>query len=215
MTGSIQRRQADTGGARRARRRDVRRLGILKAAARIFHDRGVAEAGMRDIAEAADLSPANLYHYFSGKDEILFFCQERSLSRLLEALKESRRAGTSAADRLERVLRAHAGVVLGEVEGGAAHLAVDALSEPRRRRIVARRDRYEQGVRQLVAQGIRNGEFIACDAAITTRAMLGAVNSTATWFRPDGSRPAASVAQALANYLVRGLRAHQNGHRRS
>ena len=37
---------------------------------------------MRDIAVAADLSPANLYHYFSGKDEILFFCQDRTLDRL-------------------------------------------------------------------------------------------------------------------------------------
>lgn len=168
---------------------------------------------MRDIAEAADLSPANLYHYFSGKDEILFFCQERSLARLLEALTASRQAGASVTERLESVLRAHAAVVLGEVEGGAAHLAVDALSAPRRRQIVVKRDRYEHGVRRLVTQGIQRGEFVECDAAITTRAMLGALNSTATWFRPDGSRPAASVAETLAAYLVRGLRVHQNGHR--
>ena len=64
----------------------MRRLAILKAAARAFRDKGFAAAGMRDIAVAADLSPANLYHYFRGKDELLFFCQDRSLDRLLAAL---------------------------------------------------------------------------------------------------------------------------------
>ena len=46
---------------------------------------------MRDIAEAAELSPANLYNYFNGKNDILFFCQDSSLDRMLEALEKARR----------------------------------------------------------------------------------------------------------------------------
>ena len=65
------------------RRRDARRDEILRAAARIFRERGFEAAGMRDIALAADLSPANLYHYFKGKDELLFYCQDRALDRML------------------------------------------------------------------------------------------------------------------------------------
>ena len=57
------------------RRYFTRRLEILRAAGREFRVRGFAETGMRDIAEAAALSPANLYNYFRGKHEILFFCQ--------------------------------------------------------------------------------------------------------------------------------------------
>lgn len=182
-------------------------MGILRAAARIFRDRGFAESGMRDIAEAADLSPANLYHYFSGKDEILYFCQDRSLDLMLRALERSRAGGNGRAGRLRQVLHAHAQAVLDEVEGGAAHLAVDALSEPLRRKIVAKRDRYERGLRRLVTDGIKHGEFIECDAAVTTRAMLGAINWSATWYRPGGESPAAAVAGMMASYLVRGLTA--------
>ena len=66
--------------AERSRRRaEAQRLNILRAAARVFRQRGFAGAGMREIAREADLSPGNLYHYFRGKHEILFFCQDRWL----------------------------------------------------------------------------------------------------------------------------------------
>jgi AcrR family transcriptional regulator len=196
-----------TASARRARRRDGRRIEILRAAARIFRDRGFAESGMRDIAEAADLSPANLYHYFSGKDEILYFCQDRSLDLMLNAVTHSRNGGDGLKGRLTHVLNAHAHAVLDEVEGGAAHLAVDALPDPLRRKIVAKRDRYEHALRRLVTEGVRRGEFVECDPAVTTRAMLGAINWSATWYRPGGEWPASAVAEAIAAYLVRGLMA--------
>src|SRR5215470_46164 len=71
---------------RQHRRYLTRRLEILRAAGREFRTRGFGETGMRDIAEAAELSPANLYNYFPGKNDILFFCQDSSLDRMLAAL---------------------------------------------------------------------------------------------------------------------------------
>jgi AcrR family transcriptional regulator len=186
------------------RRRDATRVAILRAAGRIFRERGFAETSMRDIAAAADLSVANLYHHFAGKDEILFFCQDRSLDLMLAAIAEARRMPASGPERLRHVLRAHGEAVLDEVEGAVAHLATEALSEPLRRRIVAKRDRYEHALRRLVAAGASQGA-INGDVAVLTRAMLGAINWTTTWFRPDGERTAASVADTIADYLIRGL----------
>src|SRR5262245_8910041 len=153
------------------RRRDAARVSILRAAGRIFRARGFADTGMRDIAAAADLSVAHLYHHFSGKDEILFFCQDRSLDLMLAAVAQAGRIRTGAADRLRHVLIAHAEAVLDDVEGAVAHLATDALSPRLRRRIVAKRDRYERSLRSLVAAaatGLDPG-----DLAPVPRAMLG------------------------------------------
>jgi AcrR family transcriptional regulator len=191
---------------RRLLRADTRRLEIVRAAARVFRARGFAAAGMRDIAVAADLSPGNLYHYFRGKDEILFFCQDRSLDRLLIALAAARRARRPLADRLRELAAAHVLCLLDEVEGSAAHLEVDALPPALRRLIVAKRDRYERGVRAMVADGLRRRALRASDSTIATRAFLGALNWTAHWFRPEGTHDTTHVAQLVADYAVAGLR---------
>jgi len=190
---------------RRSRRADARRVDILKAAARVFRARGFAAAGMRDIAASADLSPGNLYHYFAGKDELLFFCQDRTLDRLLEALVAARRPRGPLPDRLRTLATAHVLCLVGEVEGSAAHLEVDALPPRLRALIVAKRDRYERGVRSLIAGGIRRGDLRDADATIATRAFLGALNWTAHWFRPEGSWSADRIAAAVASYAVAGL----------
>jgi len=190
---------------RQRRRYQARRLEILRAAGRQFRSRGIVETGMRDIAEAAQVSPANLYNYFQGKSEILFFCQDSSLDRLIAALEKVRCAKTSAAARLRQVIVSHLRCLLDEVEGSAAHLLTNALPLRQQRYLVAKRDRYELGVRNLIASGMRTGEFVSGDAALVARAMLGALNWSVQWFRPDGPMRAEEIAEKLAEYLIRGL----------
>jgi AcrR family transcriptional regulator len=199
-------RSSNDGASERVQRKnDARRLAILRAAARVFRRLGVSATGMREIAEEADLSPGNLYYYFSGKDEILLFCQERTLERLLGAVKAARSIPGSWAGRLRSVLSAHVHCMLDELEGATAHLEVEALPEAMRAPVVQKRDAYERAVRALVAEGSRSGEFSSADAALVTRAMLGAVNWTARWYRNDGAQSVAEIAESLSDYLVRGL----------
>ena len=191
--------------AARARRYDARRDGILRAAAGGFRDRGEAAAGMRDIAIAADLSPANLYHYFKGKDEILFYCQDRALNRMLAGIAASRQALSDPGERLRAVLITHVLTMLDEVEGATAHLQVEGLAPALRERIVRKRDRYEHAVRRLVTDGIRGGVFVAGNASLLTRAMLGALNWVVTWYRPAGPQTPRQIAGEMSRYLVRGI----------
>jgi AcrR family transcriptional regulator len=187
------------------RKNDARRLGILRAAARAFRRFGLSATGMREIAQEADLSPGNLYYYFKGKDEILLYCQERTVDRLLGEARRAKTGPGSLAERLRTLMSAHVHCMLDDLEGTTAHLEVEGLPEGMRSGIIAKRDAYEHAVRDLVAAGMKRGEFENGDASLVTRAMLGAVNWTARWYRHGGAQSVADVADAFADYLVRGL----------
>jgi AcrR family transcriptional regulator len=195
-------------------RYQARRLEILRAAGGEFRARGFEQTGMREIAAAAKLSPANLYNYFHGKHEILFFCQDIALDRMIAALGKARRLRAGATERLRLVIVSHVMCVLDEVEGSAAHLVPTELPARMQRTLAAKRDRYEDGVRQLVVAGMRAGEFVECDPALATRAVLGALNWSVRWFNPGGALTAAEIAAGLADYLLRGLVANGSSSRR-
>ena len=183
----------------------ARRIGILRAAAQVFRQRGFADTGMRDIAEVAGFSHGNIYYYFATKLELLFFCQDYSLDRMIEAMDELAHQRLAADEKLRRIVERQLRFMLDELDGAAAHLEIDALSPAMRTRIVKKRDAYEGMVRKVIVDGMRSGAFRRVDAGLVTRAILGAINWTARWYRPTGPMPASEVALTFSDYLVRGL----------
>jgi AcrR family transcriptional regulator len=199
------------GQSRRERRREEERLRIIRAAERVYRERGFAAAGMREIAAEADLSPANLYHYFGSKEELLYFCQDRALDRMLVALEAARTARGPVPERLHQFAVEHILCLIDEAEGSAAHFEVDALSPELRASISAKRAEYKDGLRALIALGIRRGELRRADPTLAMRGFSGALNWTAHWYRPDGPYTAREVAQQIADYAIAGLTAGAGG----
>ena len=60
---------------------DKRRL-ILHRAAAVFADEGFDRASVSRVAQACEISKANIYHYYASKDEILFDILDQYLSGL-------------------------------------------------------------------------------------------------------------------------------------
>jgi AcrR family transcriptional regulator len=81
---------------------------ILEAAREVFARRGFHQASIREIARAAHLSLAGLYHYVGGKDELLFLVLDRALDRLI-AMADAARDDDAAPPetRLLALIRTH------------------------------------------------------------------------------------------------------------
>lgn len=86
----------------------TRRAAILQAAARLFAERGFRAVGMADIGEAAGMSAASLYRFFTGKGAILGALWDQALSEVSAAAHDAVAEADSADERLELILRAHA-----------------------------------------------------------------------------------------------------------
>lgn len=67
--------------------RAFRREAIIAAATRVFALKGVANAKVKDIAEAAQLSHGLLYHYFSSKEAVFEALVEHMMAEVEEKLE--------------------------------------------------------------------------------------------------------------------------------
>ncbi|MEE8141865.1 MAG: TetR/AcrR family transcriptional regulator [Planctomycetota bacterium] len=185
--------------------RGLRKRQILRAASLEFRRKGFHNTGMRDIAAALEMTVSNLYYYFKNKQEILAFCQEEALSRLLALADWTRGLKLRADARLGLLATGHV-LCLNEVTPGSlAHLEVEELEASYRSSVMEKRDRYEAALRQLLEEGIAQRVFRVTDVKIAVLAILGALNWTVKWFRPDGPKSAHSIGRLFAEQLVRGL----------
>ncbi len=190
--------------ARHAKARQ-RRIEILKSAAAAFRRRGYHGASMGEIARALRMTKGSLYYYFKNKEEILFFCHDYSLDILLEVLERVEEAGGSPADRLRGLVESFVHHILDDLRGTAMTLEFHALSPPLLRRVIAKRDRFDRGVRRLIQDGIDSGAFAPDDPKLLTFAILGAVNWIPRWFDPGGPASSEVIGRVFADYLVAGL----------
>lgn len=182
------------------------RIEILKSAARVFRRLGYHGATMARIAAALRMKKGNLYYYFRSKEEILFACHQYSLDRLLGLLDEIERAQMPPEDRLRALIVAAVHIILDELHGTALFLDLEALTPAHRRAVVARRDRFDQGLRQVVKDGIAGGRFTGADPKLLSFAILGAVNWIPRWYSPEGPSTSEEIADRFADYLIAGLR---------
>ncbi|MCO5991870.1 TetR/AcrR family transcriptional regulator [Actinoallomurus rhizosphaericola] len=79
---------------RRERKKAATRQALADAALRLFLERGYDQVGIRDIAEAADVSTTTLFKHFPGK-EALVFDEDAELEAALIAAVRERPEGTS------------------------------------------------------------------------------------------------------------------------
>ena len=182
------------------------RVEILKAAAAAFRRLGYHGATVEEIAAALQMKKGNLYYYFRNKEEILFACHQYSLDRLLAILDEIERSGVSPEQKLRRLIGAFVHTILDELHGTALGLDLEALSPAHLRTVIARRDRFDKGMREVLKEGIRSGTFVYADAKLLSFAILGAVNWIPRWYNPAGPSTSEEIADKFAEYLIAGLR---------
>jgi len=191
-------------------RTDRRKREILLAASRVFRRRGLHATGMRDIAEEIGMHVGNLYYYFRNKQDLLAFCQQDALDGLLNLAADIEAQELPPDQKLRQLIVGHIVRVNEETPGSLAHLEVEALTGSARETVQRRRDRYEAVYRNLIQDAVETGHFVSADPGVAARAILGALNWTVKWYRPDGDRECTQIAHEIAAIMVRGLAAPES-----
>lgn len=186
------------------RRRRRRRAQIMRAAMHALREKGYQATTLDDIAERVGMRKTALYHYFRDKETILYGCHRETLTNLARIMRKGRRL-KSATERLSYLIREHVMVMAGRLGGSPLTLEVAVFTGEHREVLIAARDRYEREVREIIEQGMREGEFRAGDAKTAAFVVLGALNWIANWFRAEGELRPAELADRFVVQLLLGL----------
>lgn len=180
---------------------------ILEAAAQVFRQKGFHGASMADIADAVNLQKASLYHHVSSKQEILFELLDRALELLLERVSPIARLDLPADERLRRMIREYLQILAENTDLSAVLLFEHRSLEGRQHaRHIPNRDKFENLWRDVLRDGVRTRQFVCDDIPLSTRALLGILNWTITWYRPNGSLTVEQISDHYSNLLLNGLK---------
>ena len=86
---------------RRGREREARRLNIVRAARKLFYEKGFKDVTVSQIARKAEISKGAVYLYFTSKEEIYSHILLSDLDNIYNVVLNSLKDGKSATKMLE------------------------------------------------------------------------------------------------------------------
>lgn len=185
-----------------------RKREIIHRAAALFDKVGYHGVNMNMIAEAAGLKKPTLYHYISGKDEILFGLHELMIGTLQKNTDARLAAGADAME----VLR---GVVVdvfklihdypGFVRAFFEHFR--ELSHPQRAEIAIKRDAFIAVILGVIKKAMADGTINKADPRLTANCLFSIGNWAYQWYRPNKDPAPEELADQCWTIFRRGLAA--------
>lgn len=185
---------------------------VRRAAIALFAQRGFHGAGIRDIAAAAKLTSATLYHYMKNKDDLLVEIMSDTITPLLGAAQRIKGETSSPVEALASLVEHH---VWAHASDRLSAIVTDtelrALSGARLRRVVKLRDDYEHCWRDIVQSGVREGQFETGHADLAARAILEMATGVSHWYSPSGKMRLEDLCAEYADWALALLRAKRGG----
>lgn len=92
----------------------TKRIRILRAAIRIFSQRGFFNSKVSDIAKAAGVADGTIYLYFKNKDDLLISLFEEKMGEVVAEVREKVLRGSGPMDRLWIFIENHMNLLVRE-----------------------------------------------------------------------------------------------------
>jgi AcrR family transcriptional regulator len=194
----------------------LKREEILEAAACCFAQQSYPAASMQEVAARLGTSKARIYHYYESKDALLFDLLDRYTQRLLALIGESEALAQRKKLDDKAALHALIEAFLIEYESSATtHVSLlndtkflsDASQEskPSQRALIVQRQRdivsaFTRFLRRAYPQRLNDQNQTAL-----TMMLMGMMNWTFTWLRPDGAISYTQYAQEVVSTLEHGF----------
>ena len=126
---------------------------------------------------------------------------------LLRAIDEVNDVYFNAEEKLATAIKNHVKIVTGDLDSSTVflrewrRLPAEKLAE-----FVKLRNRYEEGIMQILINGENENVFEAPDKKFAVLTILSAVNWITEWYSPKGNMTPDEIAEHLFRFITTGLR---------
>jgi AcrR family transcriptional regulator len=188
---------------------EEKQRGILDMAASVFADQGMDKASMSQIAQAASVSKALLYHYYPSKDALIFAIIVTHLEGLEAAIEQADDPSLPPKDRLRKLV----GAVLENYRGADNEHKVQlnasaALNDVQKAEIMA----IERQVVKRFSAVLReiNPDLDSKERPLltpVTMSLFGMMNWVYMWFKDGGRISRDDYADVATTLILEGIKA--------
>lgn len=180
---------------------------VVRAAGRLFAERGYHGTSMRDLGDELGLLGSSLYSHIGGKDELLVEVIRRGGGMFQDLADAVVAADVDPAERLRMLIRGHVQIMVDHLDEVRTFLnEARFLPDDERAVVLDLRDRYERTYRLTIQEGITDGRWSADrDPALTAMLVLSLLNALDRWYRPEGASDPDQIAERMYDFAIRGI----------
>ncbi len=182
-----------------------RKAQIYRAAAELIVQKGLDATSMNDIAKAVDLTKPGLYHYITGKKDLLFSIMQFAMDTVESLVVELARSIKDPEECLRFILERHAGMTEYVREITILADELPALTQEHREHIVARKRRYLEFLRETLRGLKYQGKLRDLDVDIAALNAFATIIGISRWFDPLGKLTAEQVTQETSQFILGAL----------
>jgi TetR/AcrR family transcriptional regulator len=186
---------------------DDKRRAILRRSAKLFAQNGYDRTSMAEVASATGVSKALLYHYYTGKEALLFDILQAHLQDLMDAVRV---VDTKLAPRAR--LRALIGAVLGAYRDADDEHKIQ-INELRKLPIARKKElvALERSLVSIFADAVAAAVPTIANRSVllkpVTMSLFGMMNWHYMWFREKGPVSREDYADMVTTLLIEGAQA--------
>jgi AcrR family transcriptional regulator len=163
---------------------------------------------VRDIARAYGCKPANVYNFFTKKEDILYEVLLEEMEQIINPIKALEEDETThPTEQLRLLIESHLKITLSHRRSAKLlfDVELDSLSASKRKKIVNMRDSYDRIIRKIIRRGIDAGYFPDIDTKLAGFMIASMITRTRLWYHPKKGISVPELADFIYRFALNGL----------
>ncbi len=175
---------------------EERLLEVYRVAAKLMVEKGFGGTSMGDIARAMRLTKAGLYHYISGKQDLLFRIMLYAMDEVERCVIEPSREIADPEERLREIMRLH---IQGAIEHGL-ELSIllqemNHLNSVQQAEVLERKKAYRSHIQEALKVLDMQDRLREMDIRIGTKHIMNTLLGIARWYPNEIDAPEEGLIQ--------------------